>query len=288
MAFNLPASAIAQPDETAGRDSSENLTKAFSWKGPYSELETAGRAIVKGDVIVAGENGWIASAWNVRRTPGDCGILTVECTPPNPAGTDEHGAATVEPLKDVWSVRAVRSDVSIMAYCGPSEGVNPNRAAIEAWMREPDAALADQDKFKSENGEIQELSQASKDLVAKIRRGVEAVIRHYPVLTRTRTYADVPPACLENLNCIDSPPVPADAAATRDKKPNGLKTAADKYQWLKCQDDAIEQTDGQWTRVESWMGILKTDGEGNSPWDANLYDKPGAGSQRWPMPYEHI
>lgn len=275
--FTPPTTAVAQPDETAGRDDAGNLKKSFSWKGPYTDLETAGKGIAKGDVVATG---WVASSWSVRRTPGDYGVLTVECTPPDPtsgSGTEED-PTVVEPLKDIWSIKSVRNDVSIMAYCGPSPGANPQRALIEAWMKEPDGDLAENLQFRKSDGTVFDISNseypATVALIGKIRKGIEAVIRFYPVVTRTRTYADCPPACLENIGFIDTPPAPAGTA----KKPSGLATAVNAHQWLKVQDDAQEQTDGKWTRTESWMGIPAVDGSG---WDADLY-----GANRWPMPYQ--
>ena len=278
--FTPPSSAVPQPEETAGRDDAGNLKKSFSWKGPYTDLETAGKGIAKGDVVASG---WVASSWSVRRTPGDYGVLTVECTPPDPtsgSGTEED-PTVVEPLKDIWSIKSVRNDVSIMAYCGPSPGMNPQRALIEAWMKEPDGDLAENLQFRKSDGTVFDISNseypATVALIGKIRKGIEAVIRFYPVVTRTRTYADCPPACLENIGFIDTPPAPAGTA----KKPSGLQAAVNAHQWLKVQDDAQEQTDGKWTRTESWMGIAKTDSNNNSPWDENLY-----GANRWPMPYQ--
>ena len=278
--FTPPTTAVAQPDETAGRDDAGNLKKSFSWKGPYTDLETAGKGIAKGDVVATG---WVASSWSVRRTPGDYGVLTVECTPPDPtsgSGTEED-PTVVEPLKDIWSIKSVRNDVSIMAYCGPSPGANPQRALIEAWMKEPDGDLAENLQFRKSDGTVFDISNseypATVALIGKIRKGIEAVIRFYPVVTRTRTYADCPPACLEDVGFIDTPPAPAGTA----KKPSGLATAVNAHQWLKVQDDAQEQTDGKWTRTESWMGIAKSDNPDDSPWDADLY-----GANRWPMPYQ--
>lgn len=277
--FTPPTDAVAQPDETAGRDDTGNLKKSFSWKGPYADLEAAGKAIEKGDVVAVG---WVASSWSVRRTPGNYGVLTIECTPPNPESEDpETHEPTVEPLKDIWSIKSVRNDVSIMAYCGISHGANPQRAHIEAWMKEPDGALAEQLKFRKPDGTVfdisQEGNQATVALINKIRKGVEAVIRFYPVVTRTRTYADCPPACLEKVGFINTPPAPAGTA----KRPTGIGTAVAAHQWLKVQDDAQEQTDGNWTRTESWMGIAKSDNPDETPWDADLY-----GDDRWPMPYQ--
>ena len=275
--FTPPTTAVAQPDETAGCDDIGNLKKSFYWKGPYTDLETAGKGIARGDVVATG---WVASSWSVRRTPGDYGVLTVECTPPDPtsgSGTEED-PTVVEPLKDIWSIKSVRNDVSIMAYCGPSPGANPQRALIEAWMKEPDGDLAENLQFRKSDGTVFDISNseypATVALIGKIRKGIEAVIRFYPVVTRTRTYAAEPPACLENLGFIDTPPAPAGTA----KKPSGLAAAVNAHQWLKVQDDAQEQTDGNWTRTESWMGIPAVDGSG---WDADLY-----GANRWPMPYQ--
>lgn len=276
--FTPPTGAVAQPEETTGCDDTGNLTKSFSWKGPFTDLETSAKGIAKGDVIATG---WIASSWSVRRTPGNYGVLTIECTPPDPtsgSGT-EQDPTVVEPLKDIWSIKSVRNDISIMAYCGPSEGANPNRAMIEAWMKEPDGSLAAQYKFQKPDGEVETLTGASLALVHKIEKGIEAVIRFYPVVTRTRTYAECPPACLENLGFIDTPPAPSGTA----KKPSGLSTAVNAHQWLKVQDDVQEQSDGKWTRTESWMGITKSDNPDDSPWDADLY-----GANRWPMPYEQL
>lgn len=278
--FTPPTTAVAQPDETAGCDDVGNLKKSFSWKGPYTDLETAGKGIAKGDVVASG---WVASSWFVRKTPGNYGVLTVECTPPDPtsgSGTEED-PTVVEPLKDIWSIKSVRNDVSIMAYCGPSPGANPQRALIEAWMKEPDGDLAENLQFRKSDGTVFDISNseypATVALIGKIRKGIEAVIRFYPVVTRTRTYADCPPACLENIGFIDTPPAPAETA----KEPSGLATAVNAHQWLKVQDDAQEQTDGKWTRTESWMGIAKSDNPDDSPWDADLY-----GANRWPMPYQ--
>ena len=151
--FTPPLTATQQPDEMAGCDDTGNLKKSFSWKGPYTDLETAGKGIAKGDVVASG---WVASSWSVRRTPGDYGVLTIECTPPDP--TSGSGSSTVvEPLKDIWSIKSVRNDVSIMAYCGSGEN-EPNRALIEAWMKEPDGELAKKHQFKKPDGEIVQLT----------------------------------------------------------------------------------------------------------------------------------
>lgn len=272
MSWNLPTGAYKQPDETYGRSPQGDEGHAFSFKGPYDSLQSAAAALQTGDTI---ETGWCYSSHELRRVPGDLGVLTINCMPTS--GTDGEGET--QPLKDKWSLHSVRNDVSILAYCGESEGTNPNRAMIEAWMKEPDGQLAKQWKFQKSDGTIEELTGASLAVAKKIAKGIEAVIRFYPVVTRTRTYAECPPACLENLGLIDTPPAPAGTA----KKPSGLATAVGRHQWLKIKDDADELDDSKWTRTESWWGILKTDDPNNSPWDADLY-----GANRWPMPYEQL
>lgn len=287
MAWNVPATATRQHDESEGRSDSGDKTHSVSYKGPYLDLQTAADALETSDQI---DTGWYYASHELRRVPGSLGILTITCLP-HPAsgeGTSQN-PRVAEPLKDIWSIQSVRNDVSVMAYCGDSPGRNPQRALIEAWMKEPDGTLAKDYKFRKPDGSIFEITEdATLVLIAKIEKGVEAVIRFYPVVTRTRTYAEVPPACLENLGFINTPPVPVDSS-TEGKKPNGLKTAVSAHQWLKCKDDAQEQSDGKWTRTEAWMGIAKSDENAGSPWDKDLYGvRDGATNfDRWTMPYDH-
>lgn len=265
MSWSLPQDAYEQPQDERAREDTGDESATFVYKGPFSALDEAAKALDAGDTV---ETGWAYASHELQRVSGDYGILSIKCYPD--PGSDSSGED--KPLKDVWSMRSVRNDVSVMAYCGPNEGVNPNRPMVEAWMKEPDGELASRHKFRDSNGiEVEITSDATLALIAKIEKGIEAVIRFYPVLTRTRTYAKSPPACLENLNTIDEPAGPdADAIA-----PGNIAEKIDDYTWLKVQDDAIEQADGKWTRIESWMG--SADG-----WDEDLY-----GENRWPMPYEH-
>ena len=278
MSWTVPTGAVQQPEENVGRSQQGDKTRQIAYKGPYAALESAGDALTTDDVIVTG---WKYSSHDVRRVPGGLGVLTINCIPVSPtsgAGT-EQSPTVIEPLKDIWSIRSVRNDVSIMAYCGDGEN-EPNRALIEAWMKEPDGALAKNHQFRKPDGEIVQLTTeaATMDLVAKIEKGIESVIRFYPVVTRTRTYAECPPECLKKVGFIDDPPAPTGTA----KKPSGLATQVALHQWLKVQDDAQELQDGKWTRTESWWGIKKTDDANSAPWDADLY-----GANRWSMPYNH-
>ena len=250
------------------------------WQQPddvkAADIDVAVATLGSDDVI---DPGWNYASHSIRSVPGGMAILSINCVEASASlpGEGEDSQDELQPLKDLWSIRSVRNDVSVIAYCGPS-GSNPQRALVEAWMKEPDGELAEQYQFKKSDGSVYDIDeQPTLELIKKIQKGVEAVIRFYPVVTRTRTYASVPPACLENIGYIDTPPAPGGTA----KSPSGLAAAVVAHQWLKVQDDAQEREDGKWTRTESWMGIANSDGAENSPWDPDLY-----GQGRWSMPYQ--
>lgn len=280
MGITIPSGCWVQKDVRKGSDDEGNKTLAYPIKGGYSALETLMSSLTQATIVITG---WIAKNWDLQHLPGNSGLLTINCVPDDmvPTPTEEDpDAKTQEPLKDIWSIKGIRNDVSIMAYCGDGEN-EPKRALIEAWMKEPDGELAKKHQFRRDSGEIVQLTTdaGTMDLVQKIEKGIESVIRLYPVVTRKRTYAQVPPACLENLCLIDTPPGPSGDVA---KGPNGISSAIATHQWLKVQDDADQGTDSNWIRTESWMGIPKTDAVGESPWDADLY-----GANRWAMPHNH-
>lgn len=261
-----------QPDDTETKSGNGDKSKTISFKGKKADIEKAASSLSSGDEIASG---WFYASHNIRSVNGGLALLSITCTPKNTPEEGETGSDQ-DLLKDIWSIRSVRNDVSIMSYCGISPGANPQRELVEAWMKEPDGDLAKNLMFRKPNGEEYEITEEpTKRLIEKIRNGVEAVIRFYPIVTRTRTYNSVPPACLERLGFIDTPPAPAGIS----KNPSGLATAINSHQWLKVQDDAQEQQDGKWTRIEAWMGIAKSDST-TSPWDPDLY-----GDNRWGMPY---
>ena len=292
MAIAIPAGCWVQKDVAKGVDENGNATLRYPIKGGYAALETLMATLTKSTVVVTG---FLASTWELQRVAAGGGLLTINCVAD--AGTEDPDDPTSDPapLRDIWTIRGARNDVSILAYCGP-DGDNPSRAEIECWSKEPDAKLADLYSYRAPDGTVREFERsASVPLAQKIAKGVESVIRFYPVITRTRAYADCPPKCLEKLGFIDAPvpPEPSgpdddDDAQTQEPKtvvklPGGLADAIDAHQWLKMQDDAIEQQNGEWQRVESWWGLpYATEDHSDSPWDADLY-----GDDRWPMPYKH-
>lgn len=278
MSWTIPASAVQQPDEELSRPSGSSDTRTVAYKGPFADLETAAKSLASGDEIIPG---YVYDSCNLRRAPADLGVLTIYCIPESAAdgGGSGGGQQEPQPLKDLWSARTVRNDVSVMAYCGTGDNM-PKRELVEAWMKEPDGELAKAHSFRKENGEVVQLSgeAATIELIEKIEKGIESVVRFYPVVTRTRTYAGGVPACLENVGYIDTPPGPS----ATDPKKNGIAAVISTHQWLKVQDDAQEREGGCTDRIESWWGIAKTDQNQNEPWDPDLY-----GKNRWPMPYNH-
>jgi hypothetical protein len=149
---------------------------------------------------------------------------------------------------------------------------------------------------------------ATSKLIAKIRRGVESVMRFYPQLTCRQILSGPPDGMLEHLGYIDTPePISAalqppedsggsegseeDSGDSEDSEeeteepkvgaPKNIGQIIADYQWVCVQDDADEDQAGNWTRVRSWIGIRR-DSSGDSAWDEDLY-----GEERWPMPYTH-
>lgn len=270
MAVIIPASAFKQVRKSRQLDQNGQGYQA-QYKGTsYEALETAAAAFAKGDKV---ETGWLLDSWSLEGVPGGGGLLTITCVP------DDSGSgpdATQTALKAVWTCKSVRNDVAWTAYCGISPGGNPNRVDLEMWMKETDAELAKAYKYKDDKGTEHELSEPSKKLAAKIDKGVESVIRFYPVLSCTSTWSRIPGTFMKNLGYTDTPGAPE---ANETLAPSNLSDIIGAHEWLKVQDDVSENPDGKFTRTESWMGVKKV--EGTTAFDPDLY-----GENRWPMPYQ--
>ena len=282
-----------QPTDEAALDTEGAETLTLEWKGTYAACKATANTIKPGILIptIANGNaytpdsalyaGYHAVAWTVRRGNGDTAVLAVSCRKSDPVDSSQETGDSTTPFRDVISLKSVRNDVSILAYCGTSAS-QPNRAAIERWMREPDPKLAAAFKYTDENGTTVDMNEepllkASVPLVEKIMAGTERVIRFYPQITRRRSYYAPPSDLFQKLSYIDTPPSPS----VNTLGPNGLSTLISDHQWLKVQDDCDEQQDRTWMRTESWIGIALTDSSDGSPWDADLY-----GASRWAMPKE--
>ena len=290
MALNIPDTAIKQVRLNDFLTDQGDRGFSVQYKGTsYSDLKSAANGYQRGDEV---ETGWVLANWNLEGVPGGGGILTINCVPAD-TFTDEE-TTTQYPSDETWTCRSVRNDVSILAYCGPDDS-NPNRAWIELWQKETDDAVARAGGYTRPDGTVADLSEqdfaaATSELMAKIEKGVESVMRFYPVISRNRKYDNCPATFLENLGQIDTPPTPGNtidnpnipvANRKKVKKPTNLASITNAHQWVKVQDDVVEQGDGSFVRTESWMGIKKN-GPNASPWDPDLY-----GPDMWPMPYVH-
>lgn len=289
MAIAIPSGCWRQPGEQEGVDANGNKTLAYILKGGYNSLKTLLGTLAAGDEIISG---WVMSTASLARSPGDTGVLTINCVPQDTVEAETEGDEPVQKaLDETWTLRSVRNDMSILAYCGT--GANTAcRDWIEAWQKEPDGKLASQNSFSKSDGTVFVIDPASSDssiqnralstidVIEKIRKGIDSVMRFYPMLTKTSTYTTPPKTIYENLAKIDTPAIGTSATVEKIRKPGNLSSIISAHTWLKCQDDCALTGDGKYQRIESWMGILSADGG----WDVNLY---GTGNDRWPMPYIH-
>lgn len=248
---NIPGE--RQPSDAEHLDESNARGFSSRFKGLYSELQTFAGGLSQGDTF----EGHTLKTWNLERAPGNLGVLTLAFVPD--AGSSS-GAPL--PIEVRWSVKSVRNDKSIFVFCGPSEGNDPQRPHIELWMKETDPDAIAHDQYTGPDGTKWDLTDPDMRIVNKLKRGIESVIRFYPIVTRTNVYTSDPADSFSKLGFIDD--LPDDAPSIEGS-----------YQWLKCQDDKEKQPDGNWQRVESWMGALESDGG----WDADLY-----GANRWEVP----
>ena len=280
MAIDLPGGCHLQPTGGEGVSGNGDATNEYVARGAYDALKEFADDLRKGDEI---DTGWLAHSWNLQHDVGGLGTLTISCI--SDAGKDySNGPGENKPIKDVWKIHAVRNDVSVMAYCDPSNSPSlPSRVIVEKWLRETDSETAAGGDFR-EKGEVVNVAggyPGSYALIKKMMKGAESVIRFYPAITRVRTYAQPPPDCLDNVGLVDEPPTSSIAGdgSIDVKHPKGLAAKLAKYEWLKMQDDCDETAEGKWTRTESWWGMLKGDSSDGHPWDPDFY-----GPKRWHMP----
>jgi len=295
MAISLPSGCYWQTGEQYGLADS-GRTRTFVAKGGYDDLDDLLDGLSKGDEIV---DGWILVSGQLTRQPGDTGLLNLNCAPQDTTTDEDTEETSQKALSETWTLKSVRNDMSILGYCGTAAG-NPSRAWIEAWQKEPDGVLAEnyaftqtdgtefniQDEEGSEDASTQLKAVATIDLIQKLMKGIDSVMRFYPLLTKTRIYTNPPETIYENLAEINTPTIGTEGTdADEVKTPGNLSTIISGHQWLKCQDDCSKTADGKFTRTEAWMGLPITDSN-SSPWDANLYG-PADGDDRWPVPYLH-
>ncbi len=281
MAVSIPDDARRQPDGGLSMDDGGGFAASLSWKGPYNSLAAAAANIAYGDAIPEQDDlpgNWYVSSFDLKRVNADNGVLTVAGRIDPPSSSSSGGVST--PIRDLWSLKSVRNDVSILAYCGTSAN-NPNRVAIEKWLKESDGELANGYAYREADGKVVSIAAEpeisySIPVIKKLQEGTESVIRFYPQVMRRRTYYKPPADVFENLGYVNEPSYQASDITFA---PDGLSEVIANHEWLKVQDDCDEQGDGKWLRTESWIGILKASSPDGHPWDPDLY-----GEDRWDMP----
>lgn len=216
-------------------------------KGDYADVLAEANARPRGTHITG--YGYVLS-WTIQRGVADNAICTYQLA----AQTSEAWEGN-EPLSDTWALKYMRVEIPIARYGGPSEVNNANLYDLARWQQEPDRQLYIDYSYKTKDRQIVKLSAYTIKLAQKIQAGYETVVRHTPIVTRKRIYANLPVANIgADIDHIDTPGRYASAAAA----------------WLKIQDDADEQSDGNTLRLESWMGA--------EHWDQNFY---GNSPDRW-------
>lgn len=260
--ITIPDTAVEQQQQN--QSVNEAGIKGFqrSFKDGYATLETAANGLSIGDTL----DSQVLRNYTLTRCPGNMGVLTLTLSPSD-AGS---GEVTQKAIRAVWTCKSVRNDLSILAYCGSAA----NRVNLELWMKESDADTANANSFHKNATVTDTLNSQEIAIATKIKKGIDSVIRFYPVLTCKSTWSRIPNSFFDNLGYIDTPGAPS---ADTVEEPSNLSTLIQNHSWLKCQDDIDETGDGTFTRIESWMGIYV--GGSSQGWDTNLY-----GTSRWSMP----
>jgi len=216
-------------------------------KGLWADqiVETAARP--RGTLVEG--YGYVLS-WTLNRVNGDIGVATYQLA----AQTSEQWQSN-EALSDLWALKHMRVEIPVERYGGPSEVNNASLYDLARWQTEPDKALYSAYQYLGKGNTVIQLTPYTIKLADKIKAGHESVVRHFPVVTRTRIYANPPTTGIgADIDHIDTPAQYASASAS----------------WLKIQDDIAGSADGNHTRVEGWQGA--------ETWDANFY---GETPTRW-------
>jgi hypothetical protein len=240
---------IIYDQATGGEQLSSNGKKlrTLVTKGAYADQLAAANARPRGTFITG--YGYVLS-WNLNRVPGNNGVCTYQLAAQNAAEWENNSE-----LSDVTALKYMRMEIPVERYGGPSEGANAKLYDLARWQTEPNRTLYVAYQYETELHAIITLDARTQLLAKKIQLGHEVVVRHFPVVIRTRTYANPPAAGIgASIDYIETPPAYSSAAPA----------------WLKTQDDIAEGADGIFSRVESWQGA--------EYWDLNFY---GSGAQRW-------
>ena len=281
MAVTIPLSSVRQKDDslTLGENGAAGLVATFN--DAYGTLKTFAETSLKSGVALTldGET-VIVKSYQLRRLPADRGLLSISYAANDTVTAG--GAVNQTPLEEIWEVKSVRNDISILAYCGKLEENAANRAFIECWQKEPDSALALAYSYRRPNDSIASVEElgSSKyptiNIIDKILAGRESVMRFYPMLVCTKIYSQFPSDLQSKSAYIDTPSPSASAGTA------GLSSFIAAHQWVQGPDECARQSDKTWKRVTTWLGIRNDAVKAPAvPWDPEFYGPDGT---RWKIP----
>lgn len=219
-------------------DSNGNTWRVtVEWHGPYTALKAIKPAV--GSTLVGFSTDLLVKSAVVKRDEGTYGTLTVilECTvTPNTIGF----------TREILEVSQMLVERPILDHPVLTAGETPMADDLARWRDCPDPDLKLHWYYLDAAGDEQQLTDTEIIWAKKILRGVETFKDFVPVIRRRRAYNGAPTtsAC----GTIDTPPLSVDGV--------------DSY--LKTADDATEDDNGNWTRVEEWTGA-------SGEWDPDIY-----------------
>lgn len=279
----VPSTAVRQKDDSLSLAESGAQGFVASFIDNYETLETFARSLKSGIAVrlVANGDDLILKTYQLRRTAGGLGLLSLSYAEPD---TTTSQQATIQtPLDELWEIKSVRNDISVLAYCGKLSDNAANRAFIEAWQREPDASLAMGYSYRREDGTIAYVEElggakaATCGVIDKLLQGKESVMRFYPMLVCTKTYSQPPDNLQVNSGYIDTP------APSGNARSPGLSNFISAHTWVMGPDECVQQPDKTWKRVTTWLGIRNDSVKSpETPWDTDFYGPDGT---RWKIPY---
>ena len=250
---------MAQPSGTK-QDSGDGVTEQIVRQGRYDLLDAQTAGLKAKSVCDLGttqnpDERYVVS-WTLERIEGDYGRLTI--TVGAPADNSEPDPDEDDPnvVETKWSLKHTQQQLPLSRFWADgtwSEGSSPDGRALALWRQGPRKELYDAYQFLAPDGNVYTLDGSSQEVADKYKKGIESVMRFYPVVTRTITYKkgmnDERIAALKigaRLAHIDTP-----------DKDFGLNPGI----WLCIQDDADEDADGKLVRITGWMGCKSLDAD---------------------------
>lgn len=255
-----------QPSGTK-QDSGDGVTEQIVRQGHYNLLDGMASGLKAKSVCNLGTEQhpverYVVS-WTLERIEGDYGRLTITVGAP----ADNDKVDDKEPdnvVETKWSLKHTQQQLPLSRFWtdGTWSESSPDGRALALWRQEPRKELYDNYQFLAPDGNVYTLDGSSQQVADKYKKGIESVMRFYPVVTRTITYKKGMNEDRINalnigakLSHIDAPP--------RDF---GLNPGT----WLCIQDDAEEDADGKLVRITGWMGCKSLDADlygDNNRWE---------------------